>query len=142
MASLKFSSSVASMLEHNGYTNAKWVPFVSFVAVFILAVLLVNWCGKLIEKTIEMAMLGWLNRIGGIIIYILLYTLIFSVFIYYAEKFHLLTNKNTEGSFVYPYIRPLAPHITDTIGKLIPFLKNIFTELDSFFGDVTSKIPH
>ena len=85
-AALKLSSVVAGWLGANANISVKWLPFLSFTLVFFIVVLLVNWGGKIIEKTFEMALLGWINRLGGIIFYAALYIIIFSIFLFYAEK--------------------------------------------------------
>jgi membrane protein required for colicin V production len=89
-AALKLSAIVAGWLSSNVNVSARWLPFISFALVFLAVVLLVNWGGKIIEKTFQMALLGWVNRLGGIIFYAALYIIIFSVFLFYAEKIHLL----------------------------------------------------
>jgi membrane protein required for colicin V production len=73
--------------------------------------ILVRLGAKLIEKAVELTMLGWANRLGGIFFYVLLYAFIFSVVIFFAEKVQLLSDKTISSSSVYPWIKPLA-HIT------------------------------
>jgi membrane protein required for colicin V production len=70
--------------------------------------LLVHLGAKLVEKTVELAFMGWLNRIGGIFFYVLLYTLIFSVMIFFADKFKLISDETIAASRVYPWVKPLA----------------------------------
>ena len=47
---------------------------------------LVGLGARLIKKTINFAMLGWLDRLGGMLLYIIIYTIIFSVILFFAEK--------------------------------------------------------
>ena len=88
-AALKLSATVAAYLQNSISISGKWLPFLSFAMVFGLVAVLVGMGGKLIEKTFEMALLGWANRIGGILLFVILYTIIFSIFLFYAEKIHL-----------------------------------------------------
>jgi membrane protein required for colicin V production len=141
-AALKLSVIIAEILGHHITIATKWLPFISFILVFILAVLLVNKAGKLIEKTVKMIMMGWINRLGGILLYMLLYTIIFSIFIFYAEKIHLFNTATQQASQTYPYLQPLGPKVIDSFGKIVPIFKNMFQELESFFGNVTEKISH
>lgn len=139
-AALKLSTVVAGYLQHNSSVSARWLPFISFAIVFLGVVLLVRLGAKLIEKTFQIAMLGWVNRIGGIILFALLYTIIFSIFLFYAEKIHLLKPETIQSSQTFPYIQPWAPKVMDGFGKIIPIFKGMFTELDNFFSGVSGKI--
>ncbi len=141
-AALKLSAYVAVYLEKNIEANSKWLPFLSFALVFLVVVILVNWAGKAVEKTFEMAFLGAANRLGGALIYVLLYTIIYSVLLFYAEKIKVLTPESIRQSIVFPYIRPWAPFILDGIGKIIPWFKDSFAQLEHFFEGVANKINH
>ena len=141
-AALKLSALVAIYLQKNITVAGKWLPFISFALVFIMVVILVNWGGKLVQKTVEMAFLGWANRIGGALVYVLLYSIIFSVFIFYAEKINLFNKESIQQSITYNFLRPWAPAIIGGFGYYIPWFKDSFTQLESFFEGVAYKIEH
>jgi membrane protein required for colicin V production len=139
-AALKLSAAVAVRLQHNVNIASKWLPVVSFALVFLLVVFLVHMGGKLIEKTFEMAMLGWANRLGGVLLYAVLYTIIFSVFLFYADKIKIFEKTTIQASQTYPIVEPIGPKVIDGLGKLIPVFKDTFTQLEAFFGGVSNKI--
>ena len=141
-AALKLSAVVAGYLKGSISVSAKWLPFVSFVAVFLITVLLVRWGGKLIERSFKVVLLGWVNRIGGIIFYAALYMIILSVFLFYAEKLQFVQPSAIESSVTYPYLHPWGPRFIDGFGKIIPIFKDMFSELESFFDGLSNKIPH
>lgn len=141
-AALKFSATVAAWLQNSVIISAKWLPFISFTVVFLVVVLLVNLGGKLIEKTFEMALLGWVNRIGGIVLFILLYMIILSVFLFYAEKIHLFEEATIQSSKAYPFVKPWGPKVIDGFGKIIPMFKDMFTQLGDYSERLPTKIPH
>jgi membrane protein required for colicin V production len=74
-----------------------------FIIVLIIAVLQGLWKGFLIN----IPFMGCLNKIAGIIFYIVFYTLIFSVMIYFAEKVELLSEDTITTSRVYPVLQPI-----------------------------------
>jgi membrane protein required for colicin V production len=132
-AALKLSTTVAAKLsEHTDL--GKWLPVLSFLLVFIGVVFLVNMVGKLIQKTFETVMLGWANRIGGVVLYALLYSIIFSVFVFYAVQLHFIKIESLHASVTYPYLKPIGPKVIGGIGVVIPWFKNMFAELETFFG--------
>lgn len=139
-AALKLSAAVAGHLQHNITVSSKWLPVISFALVFFLVVFLVHLGGKLIEKTFEMVLLGWANRLGGILLYAALYTIIFSVFLFYADKMNVFDKATIEASQTYSMVQPLGPKVINGLGKLIPLFKDTFAQLEAFFAGVSNKI--
>ena len=139
-AALKMSAAVAVRLEHGITGPSKWLPVSSFALVFLAVVLLVNLGGRLIEKTFQMGMLGWANRLGGVIFYLLLYTILFSIFLFYADKLKIIQKPTIDTSKVFPLVSPLGPKVIDGLGRAVPLFKNTFTQLEAFFSDVSNKI--
>ena len=138
-ASLKLSTVAAEYLGSNTNIGQRWLPFIAFAAVFLIVVLLVRLGARAIESVLRIAMLGWLNRLGGILFYALLYLFIFSILLFYAEQLHLIKKETLSSSLLYPYIGPLAPKIIDALGYILPFFKNMFSQLQDFFGGVADK---
>jgi membrane protein required for colicin V production len=104
-------------------------------------VILIRLGAKAIEKTVEMAMLGWANKVGGVLLFGVLYVLIFSILIFYADQMSFITEETKKQSISYYYIQPLGPEIIDGLGKIIPFFKNMFQELETFFDSVSKQVP-
>jgi len=138
-AALKLSTMVAAYLKESANISAKWLPFLSFLIVFIGVVILVRLVAKILEKTTQMIMLGWANRLGGIFFYIALYLIIFSVFLFYAEKFNLFQKETVQTSQAYPYIHGIGPYVMDCFGNIIPLFKDMFKELNLFFEGISNK---
>ena len=141
-AALKLSAVVAAYLKESVSVSAKWLPFIAFALIFFLVVILVRLGGKLIEKTFQAVMLGWVNRIGGILLYAALYLIILSIFIFYAEKLRLLQPAAIQSSQTYNFIQPWGPVVMDNFGRLLPVFKDMFAELGDFFNSLSNKITH
>jgi membrane protein required for colicin V production len=141
-AALKLSAVVAAYLQDNITVSSRWLPFIAFVLVFLIVVLLVRLGAGLIEKTFQVLLLGWANRIGGILLYTALYLIILSIFIFYAEKLKLLQPASIQSSVTYAFIEPWGPKLMDKIGSLVPMFKDTFTQLGDFFNSLSNKIPH
>ncbi len=140
-AALKLSATVAAYLQNSVSISGKWLPFLSFAIVFGLVAVLVSLGGKLIEKTFEMALLGWANRIGGILLFVILYTIIFSILLFYAEKIHLFEEATIQSSKVYPFVKPWGPKVMNAFGTILPIFKDMFTQLSNYFESLSTKIP-
>ncbi len=138
-AALKLSALVAKYLEQHVTTATKWLPVLSFFLVFIVVVLLVGIGARLIKKTFDLAMLGWLDRLLGIFLYVILYTIIFSVILFFAEKMLLLKAEVILSSNTHNYIAPWGPKVIDNLGSIVPFFKDMFAQLQSFFENLAKK---
>ena len=141
-AALKLSAVAAVYLKDSVNVSAKWLPFLAFIVVFFIVVILIRLGGKLIEKAFQVVLLGWLNRIGGIILYAALYTIIFSIFLFYAGKLQLIQPAVIQSSQTYNFIQPWGPVVMNNFGKVIPVFKDMFTGLEGFFNTISNKIPH
>ncbi|MEO8766439.1 MAG: CvpA family protein [Ginsengibacter sp.] len=138
-AALKFSSVVALYLGENVATASRWLPALSFFLVFIGVIILVGLGAKFIRKMIDLAMLGWLDRLGGMVLYVLIYTIIFSVMLFFTEKLSILKPGVITGSVIYKYVVPWGPKVINNLGNIIPFFKGMFIELEGFFESMAKK---
>ena len=138
-AAMKLSVVVADYLKDSVNISAKWLPFLSFAVVFIGVVLLIRWAASLLEATVEMAMMGWANKIGGIILYAILYMFTLSVVLFFVNKVNLISDEAIANSVTWPFLQPMGPWIIDVFGKLVPAFKNMFTELGNFFDGLAKQ---
>lgn len=132
-AALKLSAAAAAYLGAAVSVSQRWLPVLAFTLVFLLVALLVRLGARLLEGAVKMAMLGWLNRLGGIFFYILIYGFIFSILLFYATELHLVRAETAAASVVYPVLQPLAPKIIGWLGVILPFFRDLFGQLLHFF---------
>lgn len=138
-AALKLSVVVAAYLKDSAGSFIKWLPLISFMLVFIAVIFLVGLLARLIKKTIQFAMLGWLDSLGGMVLYVAIYAIIFSVFLFFANNLFLIQPTTIHDSKIYPYVAPWGPKVIDNLGKIIPVFKDMFTQLQDFFGNLAKK---
>lgn len=139
-AAIKLSVVVAGYIGRNVNVSDSWLPVISFVAVFIVVVLLVRVGANAIQRTVELAMLGWVNRLGGMLLYAALYIAVFSILLFYAEQVNLIRPETINKSVTYAFIQPWGPRAINSFAVVIPFFKDMFTELQEFFGTVSDKM--
>lgn len=132
-AALKLSAVVATKLGGTFNSTGKWLPVLSFLLVFIAVVILVKLGASLVQKSVELIMLGWLNRLAGVLLYALLYSMLFSVFLFYVIQLHLISNEAVAASKTYTFIQPLAPKLINAMGSILPWFKDVFGQLQHFF---------
>jgi membrane protein required for colicin V production len=141
-AALKLSTVVAGWLGDSTNISAKWLPVISFLAVFVVVIIIVRSVGKIIESAVDWAFLGWANKLGGIILYAAAYTIIYSVILFYSDKLHLISEQTIQSSVTYAFIQPWAPVVMNAIGTVVPWFKDMFVQLQSFFEKLSVNLKH
>lgn len=139
-AAMKLSTVVAEYIDDSVNVSDKWLPVVSFAVVFIIVVLLVRWGANLIEKTAEAVMLGWLNKLGGILLYAAIYTTVFSIIVFYLEQIAIIKPETINKSLTYSFIQPWGPKAINAFATVVPVFKDMFTELENFFSKLSGPI--
>ncbi len=138
-AALKLSVVVANYLKGDNDSSSKWIPVISFIIVLVIVMLIVGLVSRVIKQTIQFAMLGWLDGLLGVFLYIVLNTIIFSVLLFYAQKMLILQPAVIADSVTYPYVAPWGPKLINNLGSILPVFKNMFLELERFFEGIAAK---
>ena len=139
-AALKLSVAVAQWLQSNTNISGWWLPFISFILVMIAVAIIIRWAAKLIEAGLKFVLLGWINKLGGIALYIMLEMAVYSVVLFYAAQMNILSPQTIDSSQTYAVIEPWAPKIISTVAYIIPFFQNMFEDLERFFSSIANKI--
>ncbi len=121
--SLRFTNIVAEWILKFVDMSGFWVKVIAFIVIFFIVAILLNLLGAMLNKIIKITMLGWLNRVLGIIFSVVKIALLLSVLIYIVDSINNLTGfipaeKITESNF-YHYLLKLA-------NTLFPYLRTLF----------------
>ncbi|MEZ2441309.1 membrane protein required for colicin V production [Chitinophaga sp. W3I9] len=139
-AALKLTAITALYVQEHWDMHSRWVPVICFVCLFLGVILLVRLGAGALQKLVELVMLGWLNKLGGILLYSVIFIIIYSVVLWMANQVYWLSPETKLQSVVYPYIENIGPWVLDHMGSVIPVFKNMFTELQSFFEQAARHI--
>ena len=85
-------------------------------------------------------MLGWANRLGGILLYAVIYVMIFSVLLFYANQVKVIKPDTIKASVTYSFIQPWGPKAINGFASAIPLFRDMFTQLEGFFSRIPEKI--
>jgi membrane protein required for colicin V production len=135
-AAMKLSAVVATYGKAHTHLPPRWLPVLAFLLVFLVVVLGLHAIAKLIEKAVDLAMMGWLNKLAGVLLYAFLFITTLSVLLFYAVQIHLISPQTLSASVTYPYIRPWGRVTIDEFGKFVPWFKGMFAQLEDFFGQI------
>ena len=139
-AAMKLSILVAGWLKDTTHISAAWLPFLSFALVMIGVIILVRLGALFIQSAMEMVLLGWLNKLSGILLYAAIFTTLLSVVLFYAEKIHWIKSDTFMASHLYAFIQPWGPKAINLFGTILPIFKGMFEELSLFFGNIHQSV--
>lgn len=138
-AALKLSATVAAWLGRSTSIGERLLPVLSFALVFIGVGILTRIVAKLIEKALRLAMLGIFNRLGGILLYAALYTIVFSIVLFFADKIDIIKPDTKTSSYTYHFIQPWGIKAIGLFSEVIPVFRHMFEQLENFFDGVVHK---
>jgi membrane protein required for colicin V production len=138
-AALKLSAVVAVRLQEKMNVSGFWLPFLSFLIVFVAVVLLVRLGASLLKKVVSIAFLGWADSLAGIVLYAIMYLMAFSIILFFATRVGLISAHAQAASVTYSFIEPFGPKVMNFLGKAIPFFSHMFSDLRRFFQGVSHK---
>ncbi|NQU52447.1 MAG: CvpA family protein [Bacteroidetes bacterium] len=112
---VEFSYVTSEFLVEN--FDWKWdhLNIVSFIVTFVVIVILVHIVGSTVNKLVETVMLGFVNKLAGLVFGILRAALILSIILVVFDKIdedmEILSSETKAESRMYEPIRNLAPTI-------------------------------
>lgn len=117
---IKFSDFTAGFItKYTGYTS-EYLSTIAFFVTFILIIILIHTMAKMLDSVVRAILLGFLNRLAGIIFGVLKTAVILSVLLLLFdevdETVHLLPSKQKQESHLYGPMKSVVP-------TLFPFIK-------------------
>lgn len=141
LCALKLSQAFSAWLLEKGYITSGWVQVFSYVVLFIVVVIIVRSIGKLFQKAVEGLMLGIVNKLTGGLLYAFLGVVFWSSMLWIGARMHIITPEIISESKTYPLLSGIAPWFFEQAGKLWPYVKDTFSNLEHFFDAVNKKLP-
>ena len=134
---LQFSGWVEGYLKKQSASDSDWMAFFAFLIVLIGAIVAIRLLGKIIEKSVELVMLGLVNRLAGILLYLFIYLSLFAVVLVYLKQFGLLGSDTAISSKSYTYLISFGGWVIDFFAEWLPSVKNLFNETKEFIQQKT-----
>ncbi len=122
--SARFASVASAWIGQYIEGSEQILNVISFVLIFIIVIAALALLGKLIEGTIKLVMLGWLNRLLGVAFSLLKAGLIVGLcimaFCSLNETFEFVSEETLSSSVLFPPLKDLAYSV-------FPYLKDLLT---------------
>ena len=125
--SLRFSAPVGDwVVEHTGISEF-WGKAISFILIFFAVALVLSLFGRILEKIIQISLLGWLNKLLGIVMTFCIFALLLSVIVYLVDSanniLEFIPKEKLEESRFYPALLDLSQ-------QLFPRFKDLFQQAE------------
>ncbi len=116
---IHFSDITATYLSEWFNIQGKYISIVSFSLTFIGVVILVYFVGKLIEKFVDILLLGLVNKALGMLFGLLKMALVLSTFIYILNSIsiNILPKQSCDQSMLFRPIERLVPALLPKLNK-------------------------
>lgn len=120
----QFAGWVANQLKEHTKIASHWLPFIAFLMVLIVVLLVLRWTSSLLQQTAEWLMLGWLNKLLGVVLYGFIYFTMLSAVVYFLQILGVLEADKMKGAYSYAYLQSWWPYCMGKIGELLPSIKH------------------
>ena len=124
---------VARQLKEYTKIESHWLPFISFIIVLLAVLFLIRWVSGLLQQTAEVLMLGWLNKLLGIVLYGFIYFTIWSALVYFLQILGVLEAVKMKDAYTYSYLQKWWPYCMEKAAIWIPSIKSTFTTFSNPF---------
>ncbi len=134
---LQFSGWAEGYLKKQTDSDSDWLAFLAFLLVLLGAIIAIRILGKIIEKSVELVMLGLVNRLAGIGLYSFIYLSLFAVVLVYLKQFDIIGNGTAIDSKSYIYLINFGGWVIDFFAEWLPAVKNLFNDTKEFIQQKT-----
>ncbi len=133
---LHYTSRVAAVLHNFASLGPKVEKVLAFILVLLLTIAAFIYLARIAKAIFRVAMMGWLDKSGGLLVGGLKGALIISAFLplfAFLPSSIDFVKETKRHSIVYKYLQGFAPKVYDTIGKAIPGSESFAAKIKDAF---------
>jgi membrane protein required for colicin V production len=109
--------------------DTKVLPYLSFLIIFVLVLLLVLFIGNRIKNSLDKTFLGKVDAVAGAVLGVVKYAFSISIILWIFESFKLdWLDSLAKDSVLYPWLTGVAPGVASFFGDFLPFFKETFKQ--------------
>ena len=121
--SILYSSDFSAWIESRITISHKWSPVIAFILISVGSVLVFSIIGHLLSKLMKITMLGWVDRLAGVILGAGIFAMVMSVIVYFFnaanEQFSMIPQSKLSASIFYEPLLSFSKSV-------FPFLRSLF----------------
>jgi membrane protein required for colicin V production len=97
--------------------------------VLIGVMILLKMITGILQQSAEWLLLGWLNKLLGMVLYALIYGTILSALLYFMILLGVVEKSSIKGSFSFSYLESWWPYFMKKLSLWIPSIKSSLSSL-------------
>ena len=130
----QFAGWVAGQLKEHTKIASHWLPFISFLIILILVLIVLRWIASFLQQTAEWLLLGWLNKLLGMLLYGFIYFTILSAVIYFLQILGVIEAAKMKDTYTYAWLQKWWPYCMEKISIWLPSIKSTLTTFSHPFN--------
>ncbi len=124
--SYKFATMVGAWLGKWIETSQELLNVISFIIIFVIVAAVLYAVGKILEKTIKIIMLSWLNKLLGVVFSVLKCAIIVGIVVILFDAINgvipMVSKEHVDGSVLYGPLK-------EVVYSVFPYFKNLLLNL-------------
>ena len=129
IVAFQFAGYISNLLKEHTKIGSQWLPFIAFLVVLIGVMILLKMITGILQQSAEWLMLGWLNKLLGMILYALIYGTILSAVLYFMILLGVVEKASIMDSFSFSYLESWWPYFMKKLSLWIPSIKSSLSSL-------------
>lgn len=130
---IEFSYITSNFLIENFDWKWEYLNIVSFILTFIIIIVIVHFVAKVVTKLVETVMLGFVNKLAGLVFGLLKGALILSIVLLFFDSINdsigVVSEKTKKESQMYEPLKNLAPSIFPFVDSWVDSIKSTKDEV-------------
>lgn len=129
IVAFQFAGYVSNILKEHTKIGSQWLPFIAFLVVLIGVMILLKMITGILQQSAEWLLLGWLNKLLGMILYALIYGTILSALLYFMILLGVVEKSNMKDTYSFSYLESWWPYFMKKLSLWIPSIKSSLSSL-------------
>lgn len=129
IVAFQFAGYISNILKEHTKIGSQWLPFIAFLVVLIGVMILLKMITGILQQSAEWLLLGWLNKLLGMVLYALIYGTILSAVLYFMILLGVVEKSSIKDSFSFSYLESWWPYFMKKLSLWIPSIKSTLNSL-------------
>lgn len=129
IVAFQFAGYISNILKEHTKIGSQWLPFIAFLVVLIGVMILLKMITGILQQSAEWLLLGWLNKLLGMVLYALIYCTILSAVLYFMILLGVVEKSSVKDSFSFSYVESWWPYFMKKLSLWIPSIKSSLSSL-------------
>ncbi|MEZ4958047.1 MAG: CvpA family protein [Saprospiraceae bacterium] len=122
------------------FKNDNPINFViGFLLAFFITMIIIRTIAKYLEKALQSANINIINQVMGGMLLASIYTLIFTLFVWFADKSHIINDDTRKASKTYPYLKEFPGKMKTVYEYVKPSFQEFWQESVKFLDRMEEK---